>query len=145
MKISSREIKAIFFSIVLLIAGIAISYWQCDAAWVSRFGALIIIVGVYFAFSDLPERFEKNARAMIKLRTEFTIQDVITQLEDEDRSKPLTQEQLNFIRRYLTPSETLIEKEANKRKNRFYFIEALIICVGTFTNGFGQWILENLW
>lgn len=145
MKISSREIIAIFVSVILLIAGIAISYWQCDAAWVSRFGALIIIAGVYFAFSDLPERFEKNTRKMIRLRTELTIQDAITQLEDEDRSKALTQDQLNSIRRILTPSERLIEKEAKKRKNRFYFIEASIICIGTFTNGFGQWILEKLW
>ncbi|MCP5005724.1 MAG: hypothetical protein GY941_17580 [Planctomycetes bacterium] len=145
MRLSSREKSAIAVASLLLIAGIAASYWLCDAAWLGRFGALIIIVGVLFAFSDLPEQFEKSARRLIKLRTEFSIADAIEKLEDDDRSIMLTQEQKDIIRKLTTPSEDEVDKEAKRRTNRFYFVEVIIICVGTFTNGFGQWILERIW
>lgn len=144
IKLSSREKHAIFSALLLLVAGIAVSYWQCEPAWVSRFGALIIIVGVYFAYSDLPAEFERSARAMIKLRTELAITDAITTLEDEDHIL-LNQEQKDLIRKHFTPSSAEIERDAKRQKNRFAFVEVVIICVGTFANGLGQWVLEKIW
>jgi hypothetical protein len=144
LRFSRREWFAIATTALLLIASIVISFWQCDAAWVSRFGALIIIVGVIFAFSDLPEKFEESARAMVKLRTEFTIMSAIDELEEQDHSI-LTPEQKEIVRNQLTPTKSETAAEVKRSKNRFYAVEVWIICIGTFANGCGQWVLEHLW
>jgi len=143
-KVTGREWKAIAVTLVLLIFGVLISYWQCDAGWLSRFGALIIITGVVFAFTDLPVILNKKAMRMIKLRTELTISDAITQLEDEDHTL-LTDEQRGIVRKILTPSEQEINNEVNKGSNRIYLLEVIIICFGTFINGFGEYLLSSLW
>lgn len=145
VRFSGREWAFMAIAFALLSAGVAFSYWQCDATWVSRFGALVIIAGVLFTYSDLPDLMEERAKALAKLRIEFAFHALVDDVEKDTKSD-LTQAQKGSLRRkFDLTAKRVFEKEAKVEKNRFLAVEVGIICVGTFANGCGQWVLEKLW
>ena len=65
-RLTRRELFAIAIAFLLLILGFWLG-WCFDPAWLSRIGALVIVIGVIFAVTDLPIALERQARAIAKV------------------------------------------------------------------------------
>ena len=128
----------------LLGPGVGVCYWTCDASWMAGFGALIVIAGILFAFTDLPELLEKRANALAKLRLELSFNSLVHELEDE-RHEVLTAEEMTELRRDFDRKTRHLLSPGKAIKDRIHAVEIFIVCLGTFVNGFGQKILEHLW
>lgn len=143
LRISIREWCAITVALTLLCVGLWLGL-KVHADWLSRFGALIIIVGVIFAVSDLPIALERRARAIAKVTSALVFQEWLNQFEEKNLQALTQAERAELSRRYQMLNEGSIEREASLPRKRFLIVEMSIICVGTFFNGFGQWLVTLL-
>ncbi|HZW20626.1 hypothetical protein [Noviherbaspirillum sp.] len=135
-----REAGAVFLALALFVAAFVVGY-HFGAAWAGRIGSLIIIVGVWFAFSDIPQVLREQAERMSGIRLELEIYSEIDRLEDE-RHYPLNDEEKAQVRRRVTNEKKKnLQKAAGASAERFVLVEVLIVCIGTFVNGFGEWIV----
>jgi len=142
-RFSTRERYAIFIALVFLCLGLWLGL-KVHADWLSRFGALIIIVGVIFAVSDLPIALERRARAIAKVTSALVFQELLNQFKEKNHQTLTQVERTELSRRHEILNKESIEREASRPKRRFLIVEATIICVGTFFNGFGQWFVTLL-
>lgn len=142
-RFSTRERCAVVISLTFLIIGLWLGV-KVHADWLSRFGALIIIVGVVFAISDLPMALERRARAIAKVTSALVFQDLLKKFEEENHQTLTHAERYELWRRHEILNNENIEREASRPRKRFLIVEATIICAGTFVNGFGQWIVTLL-
>jgi hypothetical protein len=95
---------------------------------------------VVFAVSDLPTLLEKRARAFESIVSALTFNQFIHQMNDEQRTTLNDTEIANLRRRFEQLTEADVNRKASLPKRRFLVVEAAIICVGTFMNGFGEWL-----
>lgn len=143
LRFSAREWYAIVIALTLACTGLWLGV-TVHADWLSRFGALVVIVGVIFATSELPKALERRARAIAKVTSALLFREWVTKLEDKGH-QTLTQAQRDELWRFHEKlNEQNVERDASLPKRRFLFVETLIVCVGTFFNGFGQWIVALL-
>ena len=115
--------------------------FMCDPAWANRFGALIVIVGVVFAFSDIPDALLVSGEKWQKARAEFMFRAIVESMEDE-RHESLSNAELKELRRKfdaITGGD--YELDAKQAKHRFLFVGVVIVCVGTFMHGLGDWLV----
>lgn len=138
-RFSNRELFAIAVVLALLIAGVWLGVCL-DPAWLSRFGALVIIVGVIFAVTDLPIALERRARAIAKVTNALVFRTWLNQLEEEQHKAYTHNERDSLWQRFEKLNEPDVDRDASIPKRRFLMVETTIICIGTFTNGFGEWL-----
>ena len=143
LRFSARELSAIAIALGLVCVGLWLGV-TVHADWLSRFGALVIIVGVIFAVSELPKALERRARAIAKVTSALLFRDLVTQLEEKDHQTLTQSERDGLWRRYEKLNEESVERAASLPRRRFLVVEASIVCVGTFFNGFGQWVVTLL-
>lgn len=145
IRFSLREWLYIAGSVGILGIGIMLSYATHDAGWLSRFGAVVIVLGVLFAFSDLPALLDERAKKLAKLRMELTFQSMLDEKDENDLGFYAFEDQAKLKRAFEAKSKQNFEIEASLPKRRFHAVEMGIICLGTLANGWGQWLLERIW
>ena len=145
IRFSSREWLYIAVAIAILGGGVLVSYETRDAGWLSRFGAIVIVVGVLFAFSNLPALLDEKAKKLAKLRMELTFQSMLDEKEESMHEVYTAEERTMLKRNFEAKARHIFEHEASLPKRRFRAVEVGIICLGTLANGWGQWILERIW
>jgi hypothetical protein len=145
LRFSQREWLYIGVAACVLGAGVWLSYATRDAGWLSRFGALAIVIGVLFAFTDLPALLDERAKNLAKLRMELVFQSMLDEKEESTHELYTPEERAKLKRDFEAKSKHIFEREASLPKRRFRAVEVGIICLGTLANGWGQWLLERIW
>jgi hypothetical protein len=112
-----------------------------DANWLSRFGALVAIVGVIFATSNLPKILEQRARGRAQVASALTNLHLLDKLQETHEVVLTPAQREALLQPYRKHDDAFVELEASRPRRRFLLVEAAIVCVGTFLNGFGQWIV----
>lgn len=142
LRFTTHELCFLFATILVFAVGTLICVTGNRTKWMPGVGAIIIVLGVLFALSDLPAILQLQADKWAKVRKEFAVQNRINEVEEENH-KVLTNDERRAIRceeeaktdRHLPSSGPIIRK-------RFRFVEVFIVCFGTVVNGFGQPVLE---
>lgn len=136
------EIWALFFTTIFLVGGLYLA-WNREAAWLSRAGALIIIVGVLLAASRFHEWVQGKVGHFVEEHLDTTVKDVIANFEKE--SGPIGDRDRNTIR---STAKNRVHEELNaffdKEKRRVKHLEVALIVAGTFLNGLGEYLIELL-
>lgn len=143
LRFSVREWYAIAIALGLVCGGLWLGV-KVHADWLSRFGALVVIVGVIFAVSDLPKAFERRARAIARVTSALLFREWVTQLEEKDHQTLTQSERDELWRRFEKLNEESVERDSSLPRRRFFIVEASIVCIGTFFNSFGQWVVTLL-
>jgi len=112
--------------------------------WLGRIGALIIVVGVIFAVTNLPEALERRVRAVQNVTNAIVFNSLITEQEEKEKRSFSKSEQELLRGEFEKITKPEIERKASLPKRRFLAVEATIICLGTMVNGFGEWVIETL-
>jgi len=144
LRFTTREKAFLASSLVVLVAGI----WFCASPertkWVPGLGAIVIVLGIVFAMSDLSAVLQMQADKWAKVRKEFVVQNRIDELEEEAH-EVLSEEERREVRRKLEAhADKQLPSSAPAIRKRFRFVEVFIVCIGTLVNGFGQPLLELL-
>ncbi|MBU1425526.1 MAG: hypothetical protein KKH12_03040 [Gammaproteobacteria bacterium] len=134
---------ALVFSSFVLIAGAWLA-WQCNPAWLNRAGALIIIAGVLLGASRFYEWVQQKIADFVQANYDSIANDALTVIEAE-RTKPFDEADHLRIR-------TSIKEELHKDfgeifaedKTRLKKWEIYLIVIGTFLNGFGDYLVSIL-
>lgn len=140
-RFTTRELFAIAVAVLLFLLG----FWlglQCDPAWLSRFGALIVVVGVIFAVTDLPVALERRARAIAKVTNALVFRSWLDQREKDQRKAFTSSERDALWSDFEKLSAEGVDREASIPRRRFLIVEVTIVCIGTLTNGFGEWVVR---
>lgn len=142
LKFSKIEIIFLLVAVMTFIVGTAIAVCASLPGLMPGVGAMIIVLGVCFAFYEIPNIFTIYSERMHRLRRVLAVSSRITAIEEETRShvsederKRITEEEEKRI------DDTLADRESKMRK-RFHLVELFIVCFGTLVNGFGQIVLE---
>jgi hypothetical protein len=138
-----RELWAIVASALTLIVGGYLA-WTHAPVWLNRAGALIIIFGVLLAASRFNEWLHAKVTAFIESNYQETFDTAVATLE-KDRGEPLPKENRDELHVKLKPA---IHREVgaliDERKRVFKLYEIGLVVLGTFLNGFGDYIVCQL-
>ena len=141
LRFTVREHWAIALAVIFVVSGFSLGIVY-HPNWASGFGAIIVVIGVVFAATDLPKELEQRARNIAKVANALMFQDLINELE-QDGKQPLSGEARAALeQRYKRLTAHDIDAQASRPRVRFLIVEVTIICTGTLMNGFGQWISE---
>jgi len=142
-KLTNREIIAVIVTALLLVIGVFLG-WNYEPEWLNRAGTLIIVVGVIFAVTDLPEALERRVRSIQRITNALVFNSWLAE-QEEQKKEIFTPSQLEALRsEYNKLNEPETERKSALPKKRFLFIEAAIICIGTIVNGFGDWAIKTI-
>lgn len=140
-RLTSREFFAIAIALLLLLIGFWLG-WHFEPAWLSRFGALIIVVGIVFAVTELPVALERRARSIAKVTNALVFRSWLNQVEEEQH-KTYTSSQRDVLwNEFEKLSAPDVDRQASVPRRRFLIVETVIVCIGTLTNGFGEWAVK---
>jgi len=142
-RFTKREIVAIVIAILLIATGLWLGF-RYDPAWLSRFGALVIVVGVIFAVTDLPIALEHKARGIAKVTNALIFSSWLTDRENEQHMTYTTAERDALWKDFEKLSAADTDSKASIPRKRFLLVEATIVCVGTLANGFGEWTVKTM-
>ena len=136
------EVLAIFFAASSLLIG-SYTAWKCEAMWLNRTGSLIVIVGVLLAASRFHEWVRAKVATFIEQNYDSIIQSAINTVERD--SAPLTGERRSAILAEVQ-AETLAELDDifDGDKRRIKNLEVILVILGTFLNGFGDYLISLL-
>jgi hypothetical protein len=147
------EILALSASLVVLSVGTELAF-SSNPVWLNRTGSLIVIIGIILAASRFHEWIAQQVINSIELNPEtFSMRalDIYERkngktLSDDDRAyfllniKKLFEEKNGDQQWYKTQIMSLIEPD--KRRLKLY--EIYLVVIGTFLNGFGDYIVTML-
>jgi predicted membrane protein DUF2335 len=133
----SREHRALLLGAACFIVGLILAFC-INPAWLSRFGSLIIVVGVIYGFTDWPDLTEKRLRGRVQ---EFKIPSELDNLlKDYDAVGS----------GYAGRITEMAQREHDHRMQllakilmyQLRSVEIALICFGTVVNGFGEWLVQ---
>jgi hypothetical protein len=139
---TKQEIKYLAVAIAILVLGTAACVVTKNASLMAGVGALIVISGVVFASKDFQSLVISRMRKLAPLRKEFEFTSLIDETEEREKRVLSTQERQNLRSSFDESWEANHTAAINSTRERHHFVEAFIVIVGTFVNGFGQSILE---
>lgn len=142
-RFTRREIVAIAIAALLIAIGLCLGL-NYDPVWLGRLGALVIVVGVIFAVTDLPIALERRARAIAKVTNALVFSSWLTDREEEQHKTYTPAERDALWKHFEKLSATDIDREASIPRKRILLVEATIVCVGTLANGFGEWVVKTV-
>jgi hypothetical protein len=133
---------AIFFTVVTLLLG-SRAAWTSQAVWLNRAGALIVITGVLLAASRVHEWVRSKVSDYIDKDFDSIAKKAIGAVGHE--VGPLSDEQRNAIMAEVR-DETLAELDEifEQDKRRIKNLEVILVILGTFLNGFGDYVVGLL-
>jgi hypothetical protein len=134
-----REVISSLLTLVVTVGGFYLA-WTVNPAWLNRAGAAIIIIGVLAATSRLQDWIEQKAHRYIAENLESTAAQVITELESQHGEFSVELKQTIRSK----AGERLINHlattfESDKRRMKSW--EVTLVVLGTFLNGFGDWLV----
>lgn len=136
------ELIAVLASSFVILAGSYLA-WFHNPAWLNRAGSLVIIVGVLLAASRFHEWVQQKLAAFLKTNYDAVADEVLRTVAEE--TTPLSDE---YRRKVKALMKTGIRKdfarivETDRRRIRAW--EVLLVVVGTFLNGFGDYLISVL-
>lgn len=143
-RLSKREVAFLLISFAVLAAGTALSIKQCHAEWMAGVGAIVIVLGIVFAVSDLPNILQLKADQWASVRKEFAVQARIDEIEEETHTLLSEDERRKIRREVESIVDKLLPSAGPAIRRRFRLVEVFIVCTGTLVNGLGQPVLEWL-
>jgi hypothetical protein len=140
-RISKTEAIALALTCIFLGLGIYLGISK-EAAWLNRFGSLIIITGVLLAATRFPETLANRVDDFTTKIGPLIVQAIIEnnerfhgrELEASHKSKLIEGVEARF-------KKELSTYQAN-RNRAFKLYEIAIVSFGTFVNGFGDKIIS---
>jgi len=133
-------IAAVVSTIVVLIVGTYLAYYY-QPVWLNRAGSLIIIIGVILAVNRIHEIFENRFINLFDRDGDKVLNDVVEKCEKKF-DKPLTTEEHAELKELARPElVSLLRSTTAERKHIFRYFEVWLIIVGTFLNGFGDYLV----
>lgn len=135
-----REITAWLLAAIFIAGGTYFAFTLKDV-WLNRAGALVIIVGVIFAASRVNEVLSAKVATFLEENFDRVFSETHDSLEQE-QNKKLSNERRRELeqqirKEMLEQMGTLLED----RKRMFKLHEVLLVVIGTFLNGFGDWLV----
>lgn len=124
-------------TLVVLVVGSYLAY-KYQPAWLNRAGSLIIIIGVILAVNRIHEIYEKR---FVELFDKTDEKEFVGSVE-QDLERPLVPEErkdlVGQVRKTLIDQ---LQTRTTERKRIFRYFEIWLIIVGTFLNGFGDYLV----
>lgn len=151
-------LTAVAASVVLAVAGGILAYYR-EPVWLNRAGSLIIIIGVILAVARIQEMyvrriaesFEKNHDAILQEieRKKGVITQAVDAVTSEERlvlseTERVRIEEAVKLKLKNTVRDELIDLLNSitiDRKRVFRFYEIWLVIIGTFLNGFGDFLV----
>lgn len=137
------ELVALIASTIFIGVGIYLA-WSSNPAWLNRAGALVIIVGVLLAASRFQEWVQSKVLRFVEAEFESTAEHALLTVQSE-RELSLLPEEKERIKAQLKPAlhkdlADIIEED----KRRIQAWEVWLVVLGTFLNGFGDFIISEV-
>jgi hypothetical protein len=136
------ELIAVVSSSVVVLAGAYLS-WFYDPLWLNRAGALVIIAGVLLAASRFHEWVQQKLGAFLEAHYDSIAEEALRSTRQD--ATPLSEEDRRKVKARLkakVQDDLTVVIEAHKRRIRAW--EVLLVVVGTFLNGFGEYLVSML-
>lgn len=135
-----REAVAITVAAIIIGGGIYLAV-TVQEVWLNRAGALVIIVGVILAASRVNEIISAKVAGFVERNFDINFAETLTSLELELNEK-LSPERISEIKHRIH-RDLLGELGSllDERKRMFKLYEVALLVVGTFLNGFGDWLV----
>jgi len=136
------EVWAIFLASITLLLG-SYAAWINQAVWLNRAGAIIVIIGVFLAASRFHEWVRSKVSNFIDQDFDSIAKSAICVVERE--AGPLSDERRAIIMAEVR-AETLAELDQifEQDKKRIKNLEVILVVVGTFLSGFGDFMVGVL-
>jgi hypothetical protein len=135
------ELLALMASTIFIGVGTYLA-WFSNPAWLNRAGALVIIVGVLLAASRFQEWVQSKILGFVETNFESTAEHALLTVQSE-RELSLSPEEKERIKAQLKPA---IHKDLaeifEEDKRRIQAWEVWLVVLGTFLNGFGDFIIS---
>jgi len=133
-------IAGLLSTIILIVGGTWLAYYY-QPVWLNRAGSLIIIIGVILAVNRIHDIFEKRLINLFDRDGDKILNDVV-ELSERDLDRPLTPEQRAELKE-LARIELVnqLRSATAERKHIFRYFEVWLIIIGTFLNGFGDYLV----
>lgn len=139
---TKQEIEYLAIAFAILVLGTAACVVTRNASLMAGVGALIVISGVIFASRDFQSLVISRMRRLAPLRKELEFTSLIDETEEKEKRVLSTQERQLLRTSFEKSWEANHAAAIRTTQERHHFVEAFIVIVGTFVNGFGQSILE---
>lgn len=141
-EMSKDEWRSIYVTILLLGTGYLVSLGIGDPTMFSRFGALVVCIGVIFSIKGLPEiieaarpHFESHAEEM----REWAQNKFIEEGLDPEQRKEAIAKLEPLLEQYLSNTSKTIDRV----KQRLLRIEGTVVVIGTLVWGFGDLLVPE--
>lgn len=133
-------IAASALTTIAIVTGAYLAYYY-QPVWLNRAGSLIIIVGVILAVNRIHDIFEKRFIVLFD-KDGDRIVDRALELSGKQLNRPLAPEQRSELKD-LTRAELRdqLRSLTSQRKLVFRYFEVWLIVIGTFLNGFGDYLV----
>ncbi|MFP5408535.1 MAG: hypothetical protein ACLGGY_04555 [Gammaproteobacteria bacterium] len=139
---TKQEITYLAIAAFILLFGTLVCFIIKNASWMAGVGALVVISGVFFASKDFQELIIARMTRLAPLRREFVFVTYVDEIEESEK-RNLTADERNRLREEFAKKWEETHAQAIKAtEKRHRFVEAYIIIIGTFVNGFGEAIIE---
>jgi hypothetical protein len=140
-KLNWQEPTAYATSVAAIAVGIYLGH-PCEAAWLSRAGSVVVVIGVLLATSRKIELLRKKANALITNHQYTEFQNLVAEFQNQDGT-PISESQAAQLKEKIY-SEAYSETEEliQERARIFKMHEVIIVIAGTLLNGFGEWLMK---
>ncbi|MEM9081288.1 MAG: hypothetical protein AAGC74_11420 [Verrucomicrobiota bacterium] len=142
------HISALYYvaiALVLILTGIAVANWMSDGIWFSRFGSLIIVVGIGFGIHGVEGRVDSDIRYCNEILKAIEEDEFEAKKRANDGSFERTPELVTdiMIHSFTKAFSGRREKNSAARIKRNTFrIDAAIAVMGTLIWGFGDLLFK---
>jgi hypothetical protein len=135
-----REITAFALAVLIICGGIYLAITVKDV-WLNRAGALVIIVGVILAASRVNEVLSAKVAAFVDGNFDSVFAKTLESLEEELKETLSADRRLDLKSKIRKEMSDKIGSLIEERKRLFKLYEVALLVMGTFLNGFGDWLV----
>lgn len=139
---TKQELKYLAVAAFILVCGTAVCFITNNASLMAGVGALVIISGVVFASMDFQELVIARMTRLAPLQKEFAFVTYVDETEESEKRNLSVEERNRLREKFAKKWEETHAQAINATEKRHRFVEAYIVIIGTFVNGFGQTIIE---
>ncbi|EOK5734560.1 hypothetical protein ACWOUW_004251 [Vibrio vulnificus] len=134
MKLTSEEKRTLALTILTLIVGYLIAIFLNDPLVFSRFGSIVVCLGIYWGMKDYPGLLDKFKDFSDSIKHKH-IGEISKELEKSGVSNDEVEQ---FNKDAMTRFDKQVNQQFSEMKERFFKFEASILCLGTIIWGFGD-------
>ena len=140
-KLNWQEPMAYVASVAAIVVDLYLSH-VCEAAWLSRAGSVVVVIGVLLATSRKIELLRKKASELISKHRDTEFEKVTAEFQNQDGT-PISDGQAAQLRaKVYAEMNVEVEELIQERARVFKMHEVVIVIAGTLINGFGEWLIK---